>query len=168
MLEGKLSDYAKAFVLGDLPAIRPYGQQVDINEHEGLKEDDDRGPAPGNVATAQVTLSITRGGYQLELLVVRIVDFQVGTDHHIYYLERSYPKDLQALALYINQPGFPIALRQFLFQQRHPDSQDFPENLPEHSSRIDVFHSAVATFYAPSDLCGAGGMYRERIWSNMK
>ena len=63
MLEGKLSDYAKVFVSGDLPAIRPYGQQVDISEHEGLEEDDDGGPAPGNVATAQVTLGITRGGY---------------------------------------------------------------------------------------------------------
>jgi hypothetical protein len=30
-----------------------------------------------------------------------------------------------------------------------------------------VFHSAVATFYAPSDLCGAGGMYQERIRSNI-
>ena len=66
MLEGKLSDYAKAFVSGDLPAIRPYGQQVDIGEHKGLGEDDDNGgPAPGNVATAQVTLGVTRGGYQL-------------------------------------------------------------------------------------------------------
>jgi hypothetical protein len=31
-----------------------------------------------------------------------------------------------------------------------------------------VFHSAFATFYAPSDLCGAGGMYRECIRSNMR
>ncbi|KAJ7106757.1 hypothetical protein C8R44DRAFT_638284, partial [Mycena epipterygia] len=29
-----------------------------------------------------------------------------------------------------------------------------------------VYHSAVTRFYAPSDLCGAGGMYRERIRSN--
>jgi hypothetical protein len=31
---------------------------------------------------------------------------------------------------------------------------------------ISVYHSAIAYFYAPSDLCGAGGMYRERIRSN--
>ena len=61
-----------------------------------------------------------------------------------------------------------MALQQFLFQQCHPDYHDFPEILPEISSWINVFHSAVATFYAPSDLCGAGGMYRERIQSNMK
>ena len=32
--------------------------------------------------------------------------------------------------------------------------------------RIYVFHSAVARFFAPSDLCGAGGMYQERIRCN--
>ena len=34
------------------------------------------------------------------------------------------------------------------------------------SGRIRVFHSAIARFYAPSDLCGAGGMLQERIRSN--
>lgn len=32
-------------------------------------------------------------------------------------------------------------------------------------STIKVFHSAVARFYAPSNMCGAGGMYQERIRS---
>ena len=40
------------------------------------------------------------------------------------------------------------------------------EACPYFSGRISVYHSAVARFYAPSDLCGAGGMYRERIRSN--
>jgi hypothetical protein len=31
---------------------------------------------------------------------------------------------------------------------------------------IHVYHSAIARFYAPSDLCGAGGMLRERIRAN--
>ncbi|KAJ6563500.1 hypothetical protein B0H10DRAFT_1688189, partial [Mycena sp. CBHHK59/15] len=31
---------------------------------------------------------------------------------------------------------------------------------------ITIHHSAIARFYAPSDLGGAGGMYRERIRSN--
>jgi len=29
-----------------------------------------------------------------------------------------------------------------------------------------MYHSAVARYFAPSDLCGAGGMYQERIRSN--
>jgi hypothetical protein len=66
MLEGKLSDYASAFVSGDLPAIRPYGQQVNISEHEE-EDDDDGGPSPGTGATAQVTLCLTTGPYQITI-----------------------------------------------------------------------------------------------------
>jgi hypothetical protein len=31
------------------------------------------------------------------------------------------------------------------------------------SLRVDVFHSAISTYYAPSDLSGIGGMHREHI-----
>ena len=31
--------------------------------------------------------------------------------------------------------------------------------------RIDVYHSAVSTYHAPSDLSGIGGMHHERIRS---
>ncbi|KAJ7482439.1 hypothetical protein FB451DRAFT_1170305 [Mycena latifolia] len=34
------------------------------------------------------------------------------------------------------------------------------------AGRITVHHSAIARFYAPSDLGGAGGMYHERIRAN--
>lgn len=40
------------------------------------------------------------------------------------------------------------------------------DKCPSFVGSISVFHSAVACFYAPSDLCGAGGMRRERIRSN--
>lgn len=44
---------------------------------------------------------------------------------------------------------------------------DIPLDLcPDFKGRIFVYHSAVARFFAPSDLCGTGGMYRERIRSN--
>ena len=39
------------------------------------------------------------------------------------------------------------------------------EDLPSFRGDIKVYHSAVATYYAPSDLCGAGGLRRERIRS---
>lgn len=34
------------------------------------------------------------------------------------------------------------------------------------NGQIHIYHSAIARFYAPSDLCGAGGIYCELIWSN--
>ncbi|KDQ52562.1 hypothetical protein JAAARDRAFT_115987, partial [Jaapia argillacea MUCL 33604] len=37
----------------------------------------------------------------------------------------------------------------------------------EFEGRVLVYHSAVAQFYAASDICGAGGMYQECICSNL-
>lgn len=59
-------------------------------------------------------------------------------------------------------------IRRFLFDQKYPDS-DIPGSdidlrlCPRVSGRVSVYRSAVATYYAPSDLSGIGGMYRERI-----
>ncbi|KAF7354560.1 hypothetical protein MSAN_01369100 [Mycena sanguinolenta] len=58
----------------------------------------------------------------------------------------------------------------FLHAEVHgplPDGAPLPplDDCPAFEGRIDVHHSAVARFYAPSDLGGAGGMYRERIRS---
>jgi len=84
---------------------------------------------------------------------------------------RGYPRSLESLAHHINQPQFPEALRRFLYDQVHPDSNISSadvdiEECPNFMGRIYVYHSAIARFYAPSDPCGAGGMYRERIRSN--
>lgn len=59
-------------------------------------------------------------------------------------------------------------IRRFLFDQKYPDSEipgvDINLSLcPRFSGNISVYHSAVATYYAPSDGSGVGGMYRERI-----
>ncbi|KAH7906435.1 hypothetical protein BJ138DRAFT_1071737 [Hygrophoropsis aurantiaca] len=85
--------------------------------------------------------------------------------------ERTYPKQVNEVADHIQQPRLPDLIRRFLYDQIHPDSpissaQVPLDDCPDFSGNISVFHSAVARFYAPSDLCGAGGMYRERIRSN--
>ena len=59
-------------------------------------------------------------------------------------------------------------IRRFLFDQKYPDNEipgaDINLNLcPRFSGAVCVYHSAVATYYAPSDTAGIGGMYRERI-----
>jgi hypothetical protein len=50
---------------------------------------------------------------------------------------------------------------------KHPQAVQAPENLSlyEFLGHIHVYHSATATFYAPSDLCGSGGLCRETIRS---
>jgi len=72
------------------------------------------------------------------------------------------------LAHYINEPGFLLAFNQFLYSRRHPN-RSVPDDVitrVNFMGKIHVFHSAVARFYSTSDLCGAGGMYRQRIQSN--
>jgi hypothetical protein len=79
----------------------------------------------------------------------------------------GYPQQLKLLASFIKQPEFPLALQQFLFSCNNPgdDPPSLIEKCPLFEGEIKVYHSATATFYAPSDLCGAGGMRRERIRS---
>jgi hypothetical protein len=49
----------------------------------------------------------------------------------------------------------------------NPVATTLPENFVSQSfeGRIHVHHSATATFYAPSELCGSEGLIRERIRS---
>jgi hypothetical protein len=74
---------------------------------------------------------------------------------------------LQTLAAHIKQPSFPLAFRQFLYSLEHPDLDppSATDACPPFKGKINVHHSVVALFYAPSDLCGAGGMKSECIWS---
>ena len=64
-------------------------------------------------------------------------------------------------------PDLPLLVRHFLeFQLSNNASSDTalpPDLSPD--SPISVFHSAIATFYAPSDLSGLGGMHTECIRS---
>ena len=63
---------------------------------------------------------------------------------------------------------FPFALRRFLCLHNNSDlaSPLSIESFPRFDGEIKVYHSAVSIFYAPSDLCGAGGMKREIIRSS--
>lgn len=75
---------------------------------------------------------------------------------------------LEALAAHTNLPLHSELIRRFLFDQHYPDAplpgDEVDLNIcPTFSGNIHVFHSAVATFYAPSDRSGIGGMHRQRI-----
>ena len=84
-----------------------------------------------------------------------------------FLTESGYPRDMEDLAVSIQLPSLPIALRQFLFLLKNPDSTSAPSlsDLPQFHGRVYVHYSALATFFAPSDLCGVGGMHKERIRS---
>ncbi|THV01579.1 hypothetical protein K435DRAFT_654927, partial [Dendrothele bispora CBS 962.96] len=83
----------------------------------------------------------------------------------------GYPRCAEELGPAINQPTLQQCIRKYLYDHYNPaalvSSSFIPvEQLPHFSSYISVYHSALARFYSPSDLCGMGGMYRQRIRSN--
>ncbi|KII88928.1 hypothetical protein PLICRDRAFT_698078 [Plicaturopsis crispa FD-325 SS-3] len=136
MMSGTTLSYTERMLAGEEP--QPPA------ELEG-NEDDDHGPESGPKVLSSVELARTP--------------------------QTGYGKTIAEVAANIHQPRLPELVRRFLYDQTHPNSAlpsaDVPLDLcPQFSGRISVFHSAVARFYAPSDLCGAGGMYRERIRCN--
>ena len=77
------------------------------------------------------------------------------------------------LALQIDQPDLLYHIRRFLFSQRYPDApiptRDQDISLSTiFDDRISVFHSATATYYAPSDHSGIYGMLKQCIRSTPK
>lgn len=75
---------------------------------------------------------------------------------------------LEELAAEINLPLTEELVRRFLFDQLYLNAplagNEVNINIcPIFDSNIHVFHSALATFYAPSDPSGIGGMRRQYI-----
>ncbi|KAJ7678406.1 hypothetical protein B0H17DRAFT_109703 [Mycena rosella] len=132
------------------------------------------------VGTTSSYTAMVHGGAQPQLTVAAIINGDDEDEDDVvthgpkslssmelaHTAARGYPKELDALAVYIHQPRFPAVLRRFLYEEIHgppPVGIVALAQCPVFRGTIDVHHSAIARFYAPSDLCGAGGMYSERI-----
>jgi len=75
---------------------------------------------------------------------------------------KVYPEDVTAK---IEQPDFPHLIEEFIYEQQHPDNvlDARIANLPTFYGKITLYLSAVATFHAPSDILGIGGMCHKHI-----
>ena len=82
---------------------------------------------------------------------------------HIPWTEWEYPRNLTQLSEFIKQPGFASVLHKFIHEQNHPNADDTEHVDTSFDGPVRVFHSATAVYYSPTDLCGAGGMFREVI-----
>ena len=61
-------------------------------------------------------------------------------------------------------PSFPKLLRKFLYEQLHDNTTSSSQDLhPRITGRVHVFNSAIATFYAPSDISSITSMWCEHI-----
>ncbi|KAG2745356.1 hypothetical protein P692DRAFT_201841294 [Suillus brevipes Sb2] len=76
-------------------------------------------------------------------------------------------RDVSTLALALGLPEFPALIQQFLYDQLHLNDHEHaafdPATAPAFMGHVVIYSSAAASFYAPSDLSGTGGMQREHI-----
>jgi len=128
---------------------------VDVDNNKNGDDDDeiDNGP------TVQAHVELAQTVREFILLIHGICSKVVLSEHKC---------NLADLAGEINQPRLPEHIRRFLYDQLYPDSHltsaDVSLNAcPIFSGIVSVFSSAVATYHAPSDPSGIGGMRRERI-----
>jgi hypothetical protein len=126
----------------------------DKDKHDG-DGDDDGGELDGPTVEAYVDLAKTACKHSITQYC------------HIYSstlaVRKVYP---EVIAAEIGQPDFPHLIKQFIYDQQHPgyDSDTSTVlDLPAFYEKITIYPSAVATFHAPSDISGIGGMRRERI-----
>ena len=83
-----------------------------------------------------------------------------------------YPRTVDALGERFNQRNLPELVCRFLYLQDNLDTNQDVEDIPLAEcpylfdvTDVSVFHSAQATFFAPSNYSGVHGMYREIIRS---
>ncbi|KAG2102871.1 uncharacterized protein F5147DRAFT_746797 [Suillus discolor] len=82
--------------------------------------------------------------------------------------QQKHARTIADLAGELGIPSFPTLICLFLYDQIHADdhhsSADIPLcNCPSYMGPIKIFHSATATFVAPSDPSGITGMHRQHI-----
>ena len=73
---------------------------------------------------------------------------------------KVYP---ESIVTEIEQPNFPHLIQKFIYNQQHPNNISNANILPTFYGKITIYISAIATFYAPSDISGVGGMHCECI-----
>ncbi|KIK05406.1 hypothetical protein K443DRAFT_641183 [Laccaria amethystina LaAM-08-1] len=84
---------------------------------------------------------------------------------------RNLPLTVEGLSVHLDIPHLPNLVRRFLHEQLVQVDADIElDDVPlsdcpvlTNTTKIRVFPSAVAIYYAPSDLSGTRGMFRERI-----
>ena len=129
----------------------------DNNEALDNDDNDDDGAEDGPTVLGSVRLALT----PRKLFTLKI------RNNLKLLVERQYPHHLLELSKSTGFENLGFLVWKFLYRQIHPEQQgDVPSTfLPDFNPKVCVFHSATATFHAPSDPSGTGGMRREQIRS---
>ncbi|KAI6096588.1 hypothetical protein F5141DRAFT_1220658 [Pisolithus sp. B1] len=166
---------------------KPLGQMLIINQRldklaASRRDFSRRGMLEGSCLTATMQLFSTRDGRahsntseapglnRCNEDTDEAVDCPTSIEAHVELARTPQTKRARTvteLAAELNLQHLPTILEEFLLQQLDAydncDS-DLPE-WPTYGNKITVVNAAAALFYAPSDISGIGGMWREYIRS---
>ena len=156
-MDGTTSSYTAMIQRGG--KLQPHAAATDEED-----DDDNNGPVPGPKSLSSIELACSCGKFSTFYL-------SVFHTHCSLLSAQGYPCRAKALANHIGEPQFIDLLQRFLYEQVNPNLATSPEDIllnecPSFVGKISIFHSAIACFYMPSDLCSTGGMYYECIHSN--
>lgn len=89
---------------------------------------------------------------------------------HASFKVQNIPRRIGSLSQTLHIPQLSAIISRFLYTQENPDNETPPDLIPldacpQYTGKVLVFPSAIATYRAPSDLSGSGGMRYERIRS---
>ncbi|KIN98620.1 hypothetical protein M404DRAFT_31256 [Pisolithus tinctorius Marx 270] len=102
-----------------------------------------------------------------------LINLSSAAAHKINLLhsEMKRARTVTDLAIKLGLSHLPTILEEFLLQQA--DTEDYRDlcdiplsERPIYGNKITIVNSAAALFYAPSDISGIGGMWREYIRSS--
>ena len=125
-------------------------------------EDDDGGAIDGNVLGEVILAKKPR---------MSLLDFMFSLAEFFFlHIVPKLSREVTVLADRMGLPELPNLVRRFLYQQENPELLipllgNVPLNICPTLSRtkVYVYPSAIATYFAPSDKSGTKGMFRERI-----
>ena len=136
-----------------------HGLQLDVEQDDDADADADA--EDGEKCLGEVKLAKTYGECEPCYFI----------NHLTTSTARGYPRDINQLSHHTGHLNLQELIQRFLYDQLHLDAEISGQDIDlQECPQIDgyfirVFHSAVATFYAPSDISGIHGMHRERIYS---
>jgi hypothetical protein len=127
-------------------------------DSDGNSAETELGPVDGTRLDAHAELARQRG------------ESSIHTDYLLltFNIVCNIPRSLEGVAAHYHYPQLPELTRRFLYNQLHPNSPHTSETIalsrcPMVYEHVNIFTSAIAIFWAPSDPSGIGGMRQERI-----
>ncbi|KAG1869607.1 hypothetical protein F4604DRAFT_2019614 [Suillus subluteus] len=105
--------------------------------------------------------------HSVEVDAGEIIDGPAVESHVGLALTPCCVQNVHALSLKLDLPRLPFMIQEFIHDQHYSEDPNPPEFDPATAQvflgNLTIFNSAAASFHAPSDLSGMGGMHREHI-----